>query len=402
MGKINATFLPALLASCLISVALSAIATVEVLYLSFSLSANYSMIGSVLGLSAVSLLLFSPMLQKGAHRAGYGLFLVWSSLLLACASIAASLAFSAGSYILPKVVIALFSPLTIPIVIELVRESFRFAKDLDRMLVTLIVATTFSGALGAVGAGFLATQHGLSYAYVFAGIAFFLSGMIALFLPRTSPPHVFANIPLNPVVRLSYVLKKPFFLLVLIAFSLQAYWAVRDFILPLVIIESGGSVLQVGWVFGAMSVLAGVGALFARRLLYKNDPKRVLVVLLGVGAMFALLLPFGPLIMIGIVASGFSFSESSANPAIFDGVEKNAPKKSSHLIFEGMRAVSALAWILTPVVLGLLLEAGMPARMVLFFAGLGMLYVYVRVQRAFSPEDIFPRLSVKRKKRLSW
>lgn len=402
MGKVASTFTPAVVVAALIAFALSAIATVEVLYLFHELNTGFAMIGSILGFAALSLVFFAPFIHKLSDRMGYGLFLVWSCLLLACAAVGAALAFSAGMYAVPKVVLALLSPVVVPLVIELVREVFRFAKDLDRLLIILTTSISFAAAAGAVSAGVVAQTVGYAYVYVLCAIMFFLAGMAALFLPQTTPPRAFTKLPTNPVLRLSPVLKKPFFLLVLIAFSLQAYWAVRDIVLPFVITQSGGSVFHVGLVFGGMSVAAGVGSLVARRLLYKNDPRRVLVVVLGVAAVFALLLPFGPLLMLGLVASGFSLFESSASPSVSEAVDGAAPKRSAHTIFEGLRLVSALAWVVTPIALGILLEAGMPARMVLFFAGLGMLYVYVRVQREFSPEDIFPRLSVKKRKRLSW
>ena len=137
MGKVAATYTPALLTAGLVAIALSSIATVEVLYLFHELDAEYAMIGSILGLSALSLVFFAPFVHKLSDRMGYGLFLVWSCLLLACAAVAASLAFSAGVYAIPKIILALFSPIVIPLVIELIREVFRFAKDLDRLLMFL-------------------------------------------------------------------------------------------------------------------------------------------------------------------------------------------------------------------------------------------------------------------------
>lgn len=401
MRKIHSTYLPAVITAGLVSIALASIATVEVLYLRFSLETGYAMIGSVLGLSALTLVFFAPILSKVAHKMGRGLFLVWSALLLACASVAASLIVSAGMYVVPKLLLAMLSPLIIPVVIELVRDEFQFAKDLDRLLMTLIITISFAGAIGAVSAGSLAQQFGLHYAYMFSAIVFFAAGLFALSLPRTPPPRTFKKISSSPLARLSVVFIKPLKSFVFIAFALQAYWAVRDIVLPLVILESG-SVAHVGIVFGAMSLLSGLGALVGRRLLHKNPPPSILVSLLGVGAVCALLMPFGPLLMLGFVAAGFSFSDAAANPALSDAIESVAPKRSAHLIWEGMRVVSALAWVVTPIIIGLLLEAGMPAHMVLFFAGIGMMYTYVRFKREWSPDNFFPRLSVKRKKRFSW
>lgn len=399
MSKLTTTYTPALASAALVAAALSAIATAEVLYLFYALNSNYAMIGSVLGLSALSLVFLAPFLHKAARKMGYGLFLVWSCLLLACASLAAALAFSAGVYAVPKALLALFAPIIIPVFVELVREVFRFAKDLERLLVLLSLVVAGAGAVGAVASGVVADNFGFSFTYVFAAVLFFLAGMSAILLPRIAPPHAFTKLPVNPVARLQPALKKPVAPLALAAFSLQAYWAVRDFVFPFIVYSAESSVTSVGIVFGAMSLASVIGVLVVQHLLSKNPSPQVLVSAFVVGAGCALLLPFGPVLLLGLAACGFSLSESVASPAISGAVEKATPQRSSHLVCEGFRTVSALAWVITPILLGILLEAGMPARMVLFFAGTGMVYVYLRLQQRFTPEDVFPSLKLRSRKR---
>lgn len=396
MGRLKTTYLPALVVAFLVSFGLSSVATVEVLYLFFSLDGSFAMIGSILGLSALAFVFLSAHIQKIASRMGYGLFFTWSSLALSCALVFASLAVSAGMYAVSRVIIAVGTPLLIPLVIDLVRDAFRFAKDLDRLVSVLLLAVSLGGAAGALSAGVVAQEVSYSYVYVLSAIAFFSAGMVALMLPQTRPS--FPKRPFNPFSEIAQVMQKKY--LVLAVFSLQAFWVVRDMVLPFFILDIGGSVLAVGVVFASMSLLAGIGGLFARQVLGKNASSRVLVFSFAGMSACALLFPFSVFVVLVFVAGAYAFFDASASPSVHARIEKDTPLRRRPAIVEGFRALSSLALVVTPVVLGLLLEAGLPLRLTLLFSGVALGVVYFRLQKQFAPDEVFPRLRVR--KRFSW
>ncbi len=393
-----AVYLPALLIGTLLAAGAAAIATVEVAYLTHGVGASALLAGIVLGLAAIPLVVFAPFLRSMADRIGANAYLTWASLILACAAIAAPLLGSAELYLAPKLVFVLLLPLLPLLLEEVLIDTFHFSRNKDRLLLAAAIAAAAGSAAGALAAGTLATSA-FGDAYIFAAACFVGAAFMSNLLPRTAHPRIPAKASLHLTARIDRVLTKRWRPLAIITAGVAAYFSLRDFAVPLMILSRGYSMAAVGLVIGLAGAGGIVGLLIAHRLLSRNKPGKVLALGLLVFAVAATLLPFGPL---GIIAAISAISGSGASwraPATQDEVYSSSSERAAPSILEGLFTLRALAWVAAPIIAGIIIQAGVPAGVLVFIAGAGSLYIYWRAKSEWSPEQYLPSMDVRRRRR---
>ena len=403
MKRLQQTYLPALLIAFLYATAIAAIVLTEAIYLREGLGASYSLLGSVLGAGAIGYLLLAPYIATLPKRAGTRNFLVWTSFTLALASVFAANITNPGMYLLTKTALILLAPTTFHALIDYVEETFRYARNKD----TLIFLTSFSAAAGGI-AGFLAggilAQLAYGHAYILATTTLLIAGFVSLALPDNKDRAHKTKIEINLIQRLENCFEEKHRLLTWIIIATNAYWAIRDLAVPLLLVQLGYSISTIGILF-AIAAISGVASMFiTRRLLEKNHPERVIIAALLLAATASLLLPFGGLIIIGVMYALYVFADAALTPAISDRVEETTPPNQAAPLLKSLAAAAAIGWVAAPWAAGMLLEAGMSLRVLLFVAALGLALVYEATRRAWLAEEAFiPEISFKQnKKHLIW
>jgi MFS family permease len=285
-----------LLIAFLHAAATAAIATVEVLYLRHTLQASYTMIGSVLGTAAIGYLIFAPFLKEFSKVLGRGTYLSWTSFILALATIFAANINTPAMYLISKSIILLLAPLTFTILARFIEDELKFNADTESCYAGLTLVSMMGGIVGFLLSGKLATIM-YSHGYIVSMAAFLLAGFIALALPK-STQHIRNSPPLNPLERLNTCFSKKYRHITYIVLATNAYWAIRDITIPLLLIENGYGVFSVGVLFAIGAFFGVLSSFITRMLLNKNHPERVMTAALAVGGVASLILPFGGLIVI--------------------------------------------------------------------------------------------------------
>jgi MFS family permease len=122
---------------------------------------------------------------------------------------------------------------------------------------------------------------------------------------------------------------------------------------------------------------------------------------LAIGTITSLILPFGGLIVIGILYAIYMSTEVAISPALSDRVEETTDKAAEYI--NSLSTASALAWTITPWIAGMMLESGIGLRGLLFIGGLLIALAYTKARKRYTPNEYFPKLSFKRnKKTLTW
>lgn len=403
MQRLENVYLPVLLVAFLHTAATAAIATAEAIYLRHGLGASYSLIGSVLGASAVAYLIFNPYLKAIPKLIGKGTYLLWTSLVLSLAAVLAANISNAGMYLASKTLLLLLAPITFGVLIELIEEEFRFARNKDALLFTATLTAAIGGIAGFLTGGhFASIQYG--HAYIFATAAFITAGMTSLLLPSNKQRHRNKRIEISIVDRLAHCFDEKHRTLTWIVLATNAYWAIRDFTIPLLLYDMGYGPAAIG-VLLSIGAASGVASMFiTRHLLNKNHPERVITAALLLAAAASLILPFGGLILIGISYALYVAGDVALTPSISDRVEETAASNLAAPFITSLGTAAAMAWIIAPWIAGVVLEAGMSLRVILFCAGALIALVYEIARRKYLGKELFfPRLSMKQnKKHLIW
>ena len=388
-----------LLIAFLHAAATASIATVEVLYLRHTLLASYTMIGAILGTAAIGYLIFAPFLKELAKATGRGVYLTWTSFILALAAVFAANISQPAMYLVSKSIILLLAPLTFGILMQFIEDELKFNADTESCYAGLTLTAMIGGIIGFLLAGkigVIAYSHG----YILSTAAFMIAGFIALGLP-TSTKQIRKPPALNPLDRLNTCFSKKYRHITYIVLATNSYWAIRDITIPLLLIENGYSVLTVGALFAIGAFFGVISSIITRILLNKNHPERVMVAALAIGAIASLLLPFGGLIVLGVLYAIYMSTEVAISPSLSDRVEETTDNATTYIT--SLSTASALAWTITPWIAGILLEAGVGLRGMLFIGGIIITVAYVVAKHQYLPDKYFPKLSLrKNKKTLTW
>ena len=390
---------PTLLIALLHATATASIAVVEVLYLRYTLEASYTMIGSVLGAAAIGYLLFAPFLKELPKAIGRGVYLSWTSFILAVAAILAVNINNAAMYLVSKTIILLLAPITFTTLIGFIEDELKYNADLQKCYAALTLAAMTGGIIGFLAAG----QLGIiayGHAYILSTASFLAAGFIGLTLPKSTQP--IRNKPtLNLVERLETAFSKKYKTITIIVLATNAYWALRDITIPLLLIQNGYSTATIGALFALGALMGVISSVITRVLLRKNHPERVMVASLAIATIASILLPFGGLIVLGVLYAIYVSAEVALTPAISDRVEEVTSQANPYIT--SLSTASALAWTITPLIVGILLEAGLGYRVMLFLGGLLIAFAYWNARNAYTPNEYFPEISIKKnKKTLTW
>lgn len=401
MKRLQQTYIPVLLLAFLHATALAAIVITEAIYLRDGLQASYSLLGSILGAGAIGYLLLAPYIATIPKRIGARNYLLWTSFLLALAAVFAANITNPGTYIITKTALVLLAPTTFHTLLDEVEDTFRYARNKE----TLIFLTSFAAATGGL-AGFLAggvlAQAAYGHAYILATAAFLTAGFISLLLPDTHERYRKQKLELNLLDRLENCFAEKHRLLTWIIIATNAYWALRDLAVPLLLLEMGYGPQTIGILF-AIGAASGVASMFlTRHLLEKNHPERVITAALLLAAITSLILPFGGLIILGITYALYLFADAALTPSISDRVEETSQQPAK--LVKSLAAAAALGWVAAPWAAGVALEAGASLRAVLFVAALLLALVYEAARRKWLAQEAFiPEISFKKnKKHLIW
>lgn len=126
-----------------------------------------------------------------------------------------------------------------------------------------------------------------------------------------------------------------------------------------------------------------------------------MVAALAIASIASIILPFGGLIVLGVLYAIYISAEVALTPAISDRVEEVSSKATPYIT--SLATASALAWTITPWIAGVLLEAGISYQALLFLGGILIVAAYWRAKQTYTPNDYFPRISIKKnKKKLTW
>lgn len=403
MNKLRSAYLPILSIVFLHASALAAIVITEAIYLRIGLGASYSQVGSVLGAGAIGYLLFAPYIATIPKRIGAKNYLLWTSFILALAAITAANITNAGMYLITKTAIILLAPTALNTTLDYVENTFRYARNKD----TLIFLTSFVAATGGL-AGFLAggvlADVAYGHAYLLATTTFLIAGFISLALPEKHHTERIQKVELNLLERLENCFAKKHRMLTAIIIATNAYWALRDFTIPLLLLEAGYGLTTIGILFAIAAISGILSMFFTRHALEKNHPEQVITSALLLATVSSIILPFGGLIIIGVMYALYVFADTALTPSISDRIEETAPPKKAQPLLKSLAAAAAIGWVAAPWVAGVLLEAGLSIRTVLFIAGLLMALIYELARRTYlADESLFPKLSFKRsKKHLIW
>ena len=403
MKRLIKNYLPLLAIAFLHAAAAAAIILTEAIYLREGLQASYSLIGSVLGAGAIGYLLLAPYLVNIPKRIGRGRYLVWSSFALALSAIAAANLTNAAGYFFTKTAIILLAPTSFHAILDSVEETYRYKKNKDRRIFAASLTAALGGIIGFITGGYVASIA-YGHAYALATALLLTAGFISLQLKNNPEKPRYEETQHNLIQRIETCLTKKHRLLTIVVIATNAYWALRDLTIPLLLTDMGYTPATIGILF-ALGAVAGVISMFAtRHLLEKNHPERVIIAALLLAAVASLILPFGGLIVIGIMYALYVFADAALTPAVSDRVEETTPPKQAAPFLQSLAAPAALAWVLAPWIAGVALEAGASLRVILFIAGALLALVYEAARRKWLAEDMYiPPISFKKnKKELIW
>lgn len=403
MKRLTKNYLPLLIIAFLHATAAAAIILTEAIYLREGLQASYSLIGSVLGAGAIGYLLLAPYLSTIPKRIGRGRYLIWSSFILALAAIAAANLTNAAGYFFTKTAIILLAPTSFHAILDSVEETYRYKQNKDTLIFIASLTAALGGLTGFITGGIVASIA-YGHAYALATAALLVAGFVSLQLKNNPEKPRYQDTQHNLIQRIETCLTKKHRLLTIVVIATNAYWALRDLTIPLLLTDMGYTPAKIGALF-AVGAVAGVASMFVtRRLLEKNHPERVIIAALLLAAVASLILPFGGLIIIGIMYALYVFADAALTPAISDRVEETTPPKQAAPFLQSLAAPAALAWVLAPWIAGVALEAGASLRVILFIAAALLALVYEAARRKWLAEDTFiPPISFKKnKKNLIW
>lgn len=391
-----------ILSSLLQSAALSAIAVVEVLFLTRSLGASFSLVGSILGPAAVAFLVFAPFIRLFAKRVGSSRFLIWSSLLLTCAAIGSALLTNPGLYLPAKILLALLGAMQTTVLLDVVEDEFRFNRDHGRVASGVVSAGLAGAAIGAFLSGELANLFGLSTGYLLAAGLFALVAALMFLLPNRPQWHVRQKLPDHPLQHLTEIMTSRYAILGGVVFCVQFFWATRDFVIPVFSDSLGHSVLFVGVLFSACSAAAIISYFFTRYLLTMNKPYPVLIMCLFVMTVSSFLLPIGGTTFLLIGLAGFGLGSGGFTAALADVISDNASREGAQEILTALASVGALAWLIAPLFVGIFLEAGVSERVILGSLALLLAYVFSAARKRMDTRGFLPPLQLTRKLKFDW
>lgn len=266
-------------------------------------------------------------------------------------------------------------------------------------MISFTAAAAIGAAIGALLAGFLA-RYNLANGYLVAAACFGLAALAASTLPSHDRARNRGKLSLDPLPRIARALSEPLLPFSILIFMVQGYWALRDFAVPLFILEHGYSAMTVGVVFALTSIGGLAGIFLSRRLLSKNPPPAVITAALLVMGVAAIILPLGPLVLLMVGSLFYGTAEAGLSPAITDESTRGVSLREAPEILASVAAVGALAWIIVPILAGILAESGVPFTLLLLLGGMGVIGSYVYARRRWDFERAVPKLSWKRRRRL--
>lgn len=384
------------------ALATASIATIETVFLKHISQTNYVLMGIILGTGAIGYLLFAPNVHQIPKKIGKKTFLIWTSMLLGTTAIYAANIQLTPYYLIIKTILLLLIPVSFSTILADIEESFSFSKIKDTLLLGIGVTALIGGIVGYLLTGYIAKTV-VTHGYILAGLSYLLAGFISLRLPAQQQEY-YKPTKNNLLKRIETLFETQHKGLTILTIVLHGYWAVRDFIIPLLILELGYGVREIGILF-AIGALAGIGSMYVTKLLLEqNHSEQVLLAALLVAAIVATLLPFGSFVLIGILYAIYVATDSMISPAIQTHVEETTPEHTIKQYTKSLSTAAALGWVISPILAGLLLETQIGIRGVLFIGGVLLLVTYAYLQKEYLPrKKYFPTISLKKtRRRFHW
>ena len=231
--------------------------------------------------------------------------------------------------------------------------------------------------LGPVTGGWIGDHYGIRMSFLVAAVIFVLSNAFVFFIerqpvdrhdPEAPPPHLSSN---RHFVVLMGVLA-------LAMFSMYLAQPLTPNFLTGV---RGLSLGETGWIFTA----AALGNTLVTILFSRLDPRRGFLIAQGLVALFALFIWKGtslPIFALGyFLLGGFR----AGRPMIWAQARELVHDSQMGITYGIMETISAVVFILTPPLAGILFEID---PMIVYPLSIGLIIIYIIVSYAFSPQKV--------------
>lgn len=369
------SFIALVIVAFFLTAATGSVVTVEALFVKHNLRGSFLELGFIFSLAALVYAIIAPVIGRLADRYGKAKFLTIKLLLMGLLAISTLFMTATVHYLPVKVFITLVSPMAFLLVTALLMDMVGGAKHEGKYFSLFYISPALGGSLGSFVAGILGVRFGLSSAFVFSAVLFFLAAVFAAFLisEEHGQPLLERRPSLNPIPSFRRIIKTPeLVVLLLLSVVFSLHWVTRDIIYPFFLEDVGKTVADLGNVFSSMGVAAAVMMLFGGEIIDRFGSRKALLIAFGLMSVSALLIPSTSVFTLFWAFNlPYAMGEALFAPTSLKVIAELIEKGHRAEVTASMSSFTTVIGVAWPLILGSLMEgSAFTSRNIILIAGI--------------------------------